>query len=191
MTLEIEFAAAAPVVSLPVRAAIHVRAPGSEDSREMAKEHRRCRFGRGRAVARPEHRLGRRFRRRRRELARLNFRLESDAVMAPVAERLVVGIAAAAERNRVAAGKIELAFLGVLDHEVARDSQRSVVQAYDCSATHSGSPSLESWAGGRPLTEDSLEYNSALHKPKNPSRGNADTVAKFTSQKHGLRHRLW
>lgn len=68
------------------------------------------------------------LRRRRRKLARGTQRFESDALVRPVAERLVRRLSAAAQPDHGSSAKAERIAVGIVNGELAFHSNRAVIE---------------------------------------------------------------
>ena len=71
------------------------------------------------------------FRGGRWQVAGVDFVGEADSLMGAIAEGLIRGVAAAAERELRAAGQAEGLAVGVEDFEIAFDAERAVVPCGD------------------------------------------------------------
>jgi len=56
--------------------------------------------------------------------------------MASVAKRFILGMAATAKGNHFPAGKTEFLSVGIANHEIALDAQRTIIQSRDLGNGH-------------------------------------------------------
>ena len=78
--------------------------------------------------------------RRRWQLARLTLGLKADAIVGAVTKRLVARVATTAKGDRLTPGDIELSPLGIFDHKLPRNAQRTIVCDSNSTTGHGCSP---------------------------------------------------